>query len=807
MELQPTRYMNDLPDGFASAIYDAPLAVRVEVDGRYLADAMVVLDRHDRVTLTQMMAGAESTIPLERRNEYEAVLRRGLTLGTCSGLDCRAGIVRSAFGLADSKLALFTDRGAADAAGATYLTPPARGSGGAVLSHGLSLVSDPGGGASSLNYDLSISSNLGSWTAYSDLQVIYEHYRSFGGFGGDQWRKYLNDAYLQREFHGYYARAGIFAPDNSTDQGNLAPLPYAGADTIAGFSIGSSDTLLRSDRHASMIPLTVNANRAGRVEIYKDGRMLATRVVQPGVTELPTEDLPNGIYTVEVRLYEGNQLVSSMPESIYKPTNWNGRSRWRFRVYGGRRFAPWDGAFDDTGRGDWAGGAQLGYLLTPRLRGGVTVSYQGDDTPVGLFVDYQFNDSARLYVNPYYSSRRGSGFEVQGTLRAGTASLAVTHRYAQVKYSRRVRTYDGSPLPVYTDISRYSSVVGSWQINEHNRLSTSLRFDHVHAQHTIDLSFYRDLVTHGGTQIQAFVSLYDRPAAWSGHDIRQREHGVMIGLTGTFGRGSDQFNVSTGAGRTAAGLDRSVNLGYQHNFAHGAVQSIDVAGNYARGGSSATASARFSARHLSGDGYVQYATGSGDASLGLNLRSTTAIGGWAIGEAASDLGAARSAVVLDVGADGAALPAGLVARMSDGQFVTLHAGRNLVAVDPYRTAHLSFDQLDGKTGGVRFRPESMSVQLYPGGVVHRKLDAIRTITVVGRVVDANGRPRTGIRIVNHAGQAWPESDGVFTMEVSRQQPTIEIFDGGRDVCHVDLRHRIVRPDASGVAVLGDLTCR
>ncbi|KVC71775.1 hypothetical protein WI75_25680 [Burkholderia ubonensis] len=798
----------DLPPGFADAIYDTPLAVRVEVDGQYLTDAMVVMDRHHRVKFTKILAGADSPVALETRQDYEAMLRHGLTLGACSGFNCPMGIVRSAFSMADSKLALFTNHGSAMSKAADqYLTVPKHGSGGALLAHSLSLVTDPASSASSLNYNLSLTSNLGGWTAYSDMQVLYNHYGRFGGYGGgDQWQKYLNDAYLQKEFHGYYVRGGIFAPDDSTDQGNLAPLPFADADTIAGFSVGSSDTLLKAGNHPSMIPLTVNANKAGRAEIYKDGRLLSTYSTQPGINNLPTETLPDGIYTVEVRLYENNRLVSSTPESIYKPTNWNGHDRWRFRIYGGRRFALWDNASDEDTRNAWVGGAQLGYLFTPKLRGGVTVARDGIDMPVGLFLDYQLNDHARFYFNPYYSAKRGSGFEVQGAFNFGTASLTFTHRYSERKFSRQVDAFGLNPLPVYTDISRYSSITGSWQINEHNRLSASLSYDHVHSQRTMDLSFYHDLVSRGGTQIQGYVSLYDRPTSWSGFGGVPSEHGIMIGLTGTFGRGSDQFNVSTGAGQSGFGWDRSLNLGYQHTFKDSALQSINLNGNYARSGSAMTASAQFATSSVSGDGYVQYGVNSGDASLGLNLQSTTAIGGGAIAEAASMAGQAESAVVLDVNADKHMPKKGLIARLNDGESINLHPGRNLIPVDPYEVSHLSFDQSDGKTGGVKFAPDETTVQLYPGGVAHQKIDAMSTITVVGRVVDAHGHPETGIRIKNHAGQAWPENDGVFTMEVSRRNPSVEVFKGKQQVGTFDLKSKLKQADVTGVVVLGDLKC-
>ena len=219
-----------------------------------------------------------------------------------------------------------------------------------------------------------------------------------------------------------------------------------------------------------------------------------------------------------------------------------------------------------------------------------------------------------------------------------------------------------------------------------------------------------------------------------------------------------------------------------------------------------TASAQFANRAVTGDGYLQYGTASRDTTLGLNLQSTTAIGGGAVGQAAPSTGHAESAVLLDLNSDAGLPDTGLLARLSGGASVPLHPGRNLIPIDPYQVEHLSFDLDDGSAGGVRFQPGATTVQLYPGAVAHQQVDAMRTVTVVGRIVGSDGQPKTGIQIRNHAGQAWPENDGVFTLELSRRQPSIEVFDGDRKQCAFDLTDRLKAAGAEGAVVLGDLKC-
>jgi len=56
-----------LPSEFEEHFFDVPLAVRVELDQRYLGEAMVVLSRDDRITLIDFADVSDSTIkPSER---------------------------------------------------------------------------------------------------------------------------------------------------------------------------------------------------------------------------------------------------------------------------------------------------------------------------------------------------------------------------------------------------------------------------------------------------------------------------------------------------------------------------------------------------------------------------------------------------------------------------------------------------------------------------------------------------------------------------------------------------------------------
>ncbi|SAL73521.1 hypothetical protein AWB67_04456 [Caballeronia terrestris] len=812
-DAQVLDFAKGLPLDFADAIFGTPLAARIEIDGQYFADALIILDRNGHIQLSELLEQQDSPLQsIDERRRYESALRAGFTLGACSGQNCPKDIVKSVYSASDSKLALFTERGSPSAAQARYYALPEKGTGGLLVTNRLSAVQALGNAAASSGaYTMALSSNIGDWTAYSDLQVTQN-----GGPGNQrQLNEYLNNAYLQREFKNRYVRAGYFVPDNSADQGNLAPVPFASYDTIVGAAVGSSDTLLRRTKRASLVPLTVSASKPGYVEIYQDERLLATQSVQPGLSTLDTENLPDGIYDVDIRLTEDGRVTSRQRERVYKPSNWNGEDRSRYSVYGGRRVAILDSNPNPAAGDDWVIGAQAGYLFTPKLRGGMTVVRDGVDIPVGLFAAYDITDWMELYANPYYAQERGYGFEVQTVLRAPMGSVVLNTRQAERKVAapilRNARLpLDANALLAYRTrySSGYSSITGALQIDERNRVSMRTGYDHELHQTAVDLSYYRDFRLLGGTAAQGFVNLYQRPAGVIDGAPRM-SRGFMLGATIALGRNpSHSLNVSFGAQKGGArGTDQSLNADYRTIFEDSFVNAAGITGSYAKSGSSATANAQFGNRVLAGDVYAQQNLSGYGSAVGVNLDSTVAVakGGVALTSSEATL-QPRAGMIIDVASDDDSKDDAIVARINDGSTVKLHPGSNFVQVDPYESHNITFDYDKQATAGAKFSPPTASAQLFPGGVGYQKVQVMRTVAVIGRLIGANKQPMRGARVANHASFAYPEADGVFTLELSKATPTVDVLDGDKKLCSINLGKQIAKASAESALVLGDVSC-
>ena len=81
---------------------------------------------------------------------------------------------------------------------------------------------------------------------------------------------------------------------------------------------------------------------------------------------------------------------------------------------------------------------------------------------------------------------------------------------------------------------------------------------------------------------------------------------------------------------------------------------------------------------------------------------------------------------------------------------------------------------------------------------------MRTVTVIGRLLDERGKPLRGAMLVNHASRGVSEVDGFFVVEVSEAVPTLEVSHQGRQLCV--LRVRPDGPREDGVLVAGDQRC-
>ncbi|WP_434628938.1 CS1-pili formation C-terminal domain-containing protein [Chromobacterium sp. CV08] len=762
-----------LPAEFRDHFFEVPLAARVEKDGQALGDAMVLLSRDGAVQLLSFTDAGDSRQPDAERQKWVEALGRPVGLGDCKD-SCPPGLLAIHYSLENSQLSLLTDAAGRQQAAAHYHALPAGGSRGLILGNRLNLA---GGGGQSLSgrYAMDLQASLGDWSALGGLQLE----RGADGRLGQN----LSQLYAQRELDGHFVRAGLFSPDGQ----NLMRQPYTQgyrADAVIGLMAGSSDALLADRGQASLYPVYVTANREATVEIYRNGVLIHSQLVQPGLQLVDTLSLPGGIYPVEVRVLEDGAQVSRSEELIYKPSLWsNPEQRWRYSVFAGRQRKPFGGVAQPGGL---ALGGGINYLLHPRVVLGLASQQFGAQRQFGASVDWDMADSAKLYANLFHTAGYGSGFDVQTVWSYSLGNVVLSHSRSSLDGGDDPgrRQAGRSALSLNHRLSGSSNL--NARLSRSGGLSVDLGLDHRHKLLGNDATWR--------------LAAFDR-AAGAG----PRNRGVELSLNLSLGREGRSYNASVGSRSGSLGSrDRYASVSMQQSLDNGWLSAVGATGSVDGHGLGLSGNAQFRHPLLRGDAYLQRSSLNGQLSGGLNLENTVAIGGGGIA-ASGDAAAfgADTGLIVDVESD---LPeVALRADDSQGGSARLHAGRNFIPVTAYQAGSVQFDFAGAGAPAVAIQPASHSYHLNKGGVAYRQLRVLKTVTVLGRLLDASGRPLRGAQLINHAGRAVSEADGFFSLEMSESMPTLEVRHQAAAACRFRL-DPARQPRAGEALLAGELRC-
>ena len=775
-----------LPREFEAHFFDVPLAVRVDLDGRYLGDAMVVLSRDERVQLLEFSDHTESREPESLRRRWQERLAAGRPLGNCQS-DCPDGLQAIHYSLVNSQLSLLTDAAEQVSEAPRYHTLPEQGSG-VLLRNQLNLVSDSRD--TSGVYSLQGQGSWGSWSTLADAQV------DRGSVGDQQTRHRVSQLYAERLHDQLFYRLGYFTPaaQGLTRQPRLLGRQ---SDTTLGLMMGSSDSLLIDSGQASSTPIHVTPNRPGVVEIYRNGVLINSQPVQPGLQALDTRVLPGGIYQVEVRLLEDGQETARTQEFVYKPSSWrNADSRWRYNLYLGqqaRLLSNWDEEGDDS----LSAGAMANYLLHPRAILGLSVQQVNEALQYGTSLDWDPLDRLKLYGNVYRTDGQGDGYDVQLIHNHDLGSLVLSHSRAWLESVTR---------PTHSQVVHYAeqsqtSVLFTHRLNPRSTATARVAHSSGAAEgmgFDLGWSYYGKFL---GSDANWRLSLFDRPGTRSSGDKRSR--GVNLTLSMSLGGPGERIAASIGS-RTShdGGRDQNATLSYMRDVDMGALRSLGASATVDRYGAGFGGNAQFQGQALYGDGYVQSSSYNGDVSAGLNLQSIVAVGEGKVAVTGQYL-PHDAGLIVDVESD----VNDLVLRGNDpyGLGTTLHPGRNVVPVRAYKSGYVQFDlESDSEVAAV-IQPTSLDYHLNRGGVAYRKLRVMRTVTVLGRLVDAQGRPLSGAQVVNHASRSVSERGGLFAVEMSESTPSLEVYQGGTSLCLLKLDLKTLKREGD-VLLAGDLPC-
>jgi hypothetical protein len=785
-----------LPQEFQEHFFDVPLAVRVVLDNKELGEAMMVLSRDDRATLLDFTDTRASAVPPAERDLWRTWLQQGVALGPCQSA-CEHGLVAVHYSLQNSELAVVTRDVERTTPDSQFYHLPEHGSTGVLIRNQLNLSGgqdqDLGG-----RYGLQAIASLGNWTQTANLQMN----KTGGQYGQTQYA--LHELHTQTEREGSFVRLGYFMP---TSEGlSRQPRTFgASPDTVIGLMLGSSDSLAVEGSKAAVYPLYVTANREAVVEIYRDGVLINTQQVAPGLQTLDTRPLPGGIYDVEIRLIEDGQQTSITTELVYKPNNWrNPDQRWRFNTFVGRETQVLS-SWDDTPEAGMTAGAAVNYLLHPRAVIGLSARQVKERNQLGTSLDLGVGQASNLYANLYKTQDHGTGMDVQALHNYGNGNVIASHNRSWLDNRNTYETLiDGTQV---RQRYLYNGPVSNSSLGLNHRLSSihsiNARYSYTQGQvqgSAIDLGWMRHGRLFGNTATWQ-LSVFDRPASISSGSERNR--GVDLRLTLAVGAPGKNISASVGTRTDREGnSDRNASVGYQQQLTDGPLRSVSATVTTDTYGTGLNGSGRFDSQVAQGDLFLQRSSYNNALTGALNLNSNLVIGGGKLALTGS-VSRQEAGMIVDVESDLDDIT--LRADDLNGTGTILKPGRNFVPVSAYRESLVQFDFQGRHAPAANIQPTQARYHLNKGGVLYSKVRVTRTMTVLGRLLDAQGQPMRGQHIVNHASRSVTEADGFFSLEISESTPTLEVRKNDKPLCAFTVDPAQLNRD-NDVLMVGDLRC-
>ncbi|WP_085636514.1 MULTISPECIES: TcfC E-set like domain-containing protein [unclassified Pseudomonas] len=785
-----------LPADFEQHFFDVPLAVRVELDQQPLGEALVVLSRDDRITLLEFTDTSENRYGPAEREKWAAYLKGGVSLGDCTG-SCPDQVLAVHYNLQSSLVSILTRNAERDLEAKRYHDQPEEGSSGLMLRNQLNLNGGQGQDTGG-RLGLEASGSLGNWSQTFNMQMAR--------MGGPDDKLYhaVHELYTQRELQGSFFRLGYFTPNSE----GLTRQPRTfgtSPDTAVGVMYGSSDSLAINSAMPSVYPIYVTANRQGSVEIYRDGLLINTQSVPAGLQTLDTRPLPGGIYEVEVRLVEDGQITSSTQELVYKPSNWrNLDERWRYNLFAGEEsklLSNWD----RQASGDVTAGASVNYLAHPRVILGLSARQIREKLQYGTSIDWTLADRISLYANAYRTQDHGTGLDLQSLFNYGAGSVIFSHTRSWLDTTDLYETLpDGTRVRqrnVFVGQTSNSSLAVNHRLDQRNSLNARVSHSEGNVEGMgLDLGWSRRAVLFGN-DANWRLSLFDRPGSYSSGQDRNR--GVDLSLNLAIGAPGQQLTGSLGS-RTArdGGRDNNASFGWRKDFKDHVLQNVSVTALSDTYGLGLTSLANFRTDTVNGDGFIQRSSYNDNFTGGLNLDSTLVVGGQTL-MMTSEYEMRGAGMIVDVESD----IEGIVLRADDlsGGGAALKPGRNFIPLTAYRNSSVSFDFEGNHVPAATIAPARTRYHLNKGGVDYRQVRVMKTLTVLGRLVDGQGRPLKGHHVINHASRGVTEVDGFFSMEMNAGSPTLEVRRENNLLCQFRLNEKDHRSE-NNVLMIGDLRC-
>ncbi|MRI32561.1 hypothetical protein EOPP23_06120 [Endozoicomonas sp. OPT23] len=589
----------------------------------------------------------------------------------------------------------------------------------------------------------------------------------------------VNQLYAQREFEGIEYNAGLLS---SRSFG----LNFTSDQTLLGARLETSDNTRNDTDFSRGMPVEVFMPLRGRIEVHKDGRLIASFFHEAGLQELDTSGFPSGAYDIEIRILDEQGNEQSRTEQFFaKQYQLPPIGEWRYFAEAGQILnRTSENAFAEK-TDQWLARAGVSRRLSDTTAGTLAVAANKDSSLAELGI---YNLGYRYELSPSLMLADDGQYGMQVNARTWVGDISLNGNYRRLWEKEVQDVVENRPALLGGAFEQAGfSVATPFMDGSLNYRFSSSRTGDSDPTKSHSINYRRNLfrTTKSNTSLQISLS--------------ESEGNKVALFSVEWSMRNDRWNF-----RASPQVELQNNNGVRNSRESARLNASWEDGELYAGRLRGSLGASFSEGQRNLSSSAQYANHLGRASLNVNHNSsdsgnnvTSYSGSFSTsfltdGDVVAVGGeqSAESAVVVNVdGRDGDVFDV----KINGSRRGYAVAGQaSVIPLSPFEQYTITLTPSGNSF--YSFDESQRNFTLYPGNVVTLDYEAIALQLLFGRLL-FNGEPLDGARITGGLYSASTDDIGLFQLEARTDVDTLQVELNNGWLCSLDI------PEASEKNVL------
>lgn len=587
----------------------------------------------------------------------------------------------------------------------------------------------------------------------------------------------LYQLHWSRDFRGRAYRVGLLQPQGGFSGFSAAPYLY-------GIEYRSSNSTRTDNTYQQGAPLEVNMPVGGRVEVYKDQRLIHSALLEAGNQLLDTSSFPGGAYDIQIRtLDDSGRPLSEYSQFFAKDSQLPAPGEWRWSMFAGQAAETTAGKALPEGVDGFLAQGSLARRVSDNA-GLYTTLTASNEEQLAEIGGRWLTRNLELSPSLLHSSNGRNGYRISASLRMPWFSLNASETHLDHELPNSSETYPLLGQGYRQRSANISAPVFDGQL--------SLRYsDRGSSGQAIYADYNLAPLESGATKLTTLD--YRRNVIqsrdWLGqlslsHSDADGERVTRVGLQFRFRRGRWHHGTRTLSSSNSAESSAGYDINWNDGDLFASEFSQQLSASYRDDDYSIASNTRLAGRRgrlgstvqISDTGFSRSVNYLG--AFGTNLVSDGKSFAWG-GERPYDSG-------VMVAIDGS--PEQNFEVLVDGirKGYARGGSRSLINLPAFRRYDFTLRPL--AEGFHEFQEKQDSVTLYPGNIAEAHYQAETLVLILGRIVNG-GNPIVGTRI--HIGEhnALTDDYGVFQLEIPTSPGILKVPPVQWAGCEVDISHQ------------------